>query len=89
MSLIILFICGIANFAMHRAMMESDAPLMVEARTGFQRIMGPYGSYIIEFAMLLLAMILANMGMTWAVTAYVFYAGANIVGAYFLLNGKM
>ncbi len=70
MYIFIIFLCGIANFAMHKAMLESNHPIMAEARGSFRKLLGPYGSYILEFFMLTAAMIFANMGMLSAVIFY-------------------
>jgi len=88
MYLIIIFICGVANFAMHKAMMESDHPLITEARASFYRLLGPYGGYILEFVFLAAALIFANMGMLSSVIFYFVYTLANGAGALVLLSNK-
>lgn len=88
MYVFIIFICGIGNFAMHKAMMESKHPMVTEARGNFTRFLGPYGSYIIEFLMLLAALVFANMGMLMAVFFYVIYTLANGAGAYALFSNR-
>ncbi|GAB5482156.1 hypothetical protein [Sphingorhabdus sp. EL138] len=88
MYVFIIFICGIGNFAMHKAMMESDHPMITEARGSFSKLLGPYGSYILEFAMLAAALIFANMGMLSAVFFYGIYTLANCAGAYVLFSNK-
>lgn len=88
MFLLITFVCGIGNFAMHKAMLESDHPLIAEARGSFTKALGPYGSYILEFAMLAAALIFANMGMTSAVVFYGIYTLANGGAAYMLFSNR-
>ncbi|MEO9601460.1 hypothetical protein [Parasphingorhabdus sp.] len=88
MYIFIVFICGIANFAMHKAMLESDHPIMAEARGGFRKVLGPYGSYILEFFMLVATMIFANMNMLTAVIFYFVYTLANCAAAWVLLFNK-
>ncbi|WP_108810811.1 hypothetical protein [Sphingorhabdus sp. Alg231-15] len=88
MYVFIIFICGIGNFAMHKAMMESNHPMITEARGSFSKFLGPYGSYIIEFGMLAAALIFANMGMLSAVIFYGVYTLANGAGAYVLFSNK-
>ena len=88
MFILIIFICGIANFAMHKAMMESNHPMISEARTSFSKFLGPYGSYILEFIMLAAALIFANMGMLTAMIFYCVYTLANGAGAWVLFSNK-
>lgn len=88
MYIFIIFLCGIGNFAMHKAMLESDHPLIAEARGSFRKILGPYGSYILEFFMLVAALIFANMGMLSAVIFYFVYTLANCAAAWVLFSNK-
>ena len=69
---------------MHKAMMESNHPMIAEARGSFTKFLGPHGSYILEFVMLALTMIFANMGILTALIFYGIYTLANMAGAYFL-----
>lgn len=73
---------------MHKAMMESNHPMITEARASFSKFLGPYGSYILEFVMLAAALIFANMGMLSAVIFYFIYTMANGAGAWFLFLDK-
>ncbi len=86
MYILFIFFCGIANFAMHKAMMESSHPMITEARAGFSKFLGPYGSYILEFIILALTMIFTNMGMVSAVIFYTIYTLANGAAAWVLFS---
>ncbi len=88
MYIFVVFICGIGNFAMHKAMLESSHPLITEARGSFRKFLGPYGSYILEFFMLAAALIFANMGMLSAVIFYFIYTVANCAAAWVLFSNK-
>jgi hypothetical protein len=88
MFIFIIFLCGIANFAMHKAMMDSNHTMITAARTSFSKFLGPYGSYILEFGMLAAALIFANMGMLSAVIFYAIYTLANGAGAWVLFSNK-
>lgn len=88
MYIFIIFLCGIGNFAMHKAMLESNHPIMAEARGSFRKILGPHGSYFLEFFMLVAAMIFANMGMLTAVIFYFVYTLANCAAAWVLFSNK-
>ncbi|MEH6662919.1 MAG: hypothetical protein V7679_14835 [Parasphingorhabdus sp.] len=88
MYIFVIFLCGIANFAMHKAMLESNHPIMAEARGSFRKILGPHGSYFLEFFMLVAAMIFANMDMLTAVIFYFVYTLANCAAAWVLFFHK-
>jgi hypothetical protein len=88
MLLFITFILGVANFAMQKAMMESDHPLVSEARRAMRRYMGPHGSYILEFIFLMAAFFFANIGMISGVIGYSIYTMANGAGAWVLRSRK-
>lgn len=76
-ALIAIFCAGIANFAMHRAFMESDDPLVKAIVGPFVRRAGPWTSYAFEFILLLGAMMLATRN--W-------FAGLLLYGLYTLFN---
>lgn len=88
MALFFCFILGIGNFAMHRAVMESRHPLVEHSRIYFGRIFGRWGSYAIEFAMLLGAMIFAQSGSVIILAIYGAYTLLNGIAAYMLLSGR-
>ena len=88
MYILVIFLCGVGNFAMHKAMLESNHPIIAEARGSFRRTLGPYGSYLLEFFMLAAAMIFANMGMLTAVIFYFVYTLANCAAAMVLFFNK-
>lgn len=77
LALIAIFLAGIANFAMHRAALESDDPLIQAAVKPFQDRLGPYVTYVIEFLFLVAAMSVANRH--W-------FAGLMLYGAYTIFN---
>lgn len=77
MAIFLLFVLGIANFAMHKAVMESGHPLMGRMPWVFHMLGGRF-SLAVEFLMLLAAMLMASTGsVDWA----------WIYGAYSVLNG--
>ncbi len=88
MLLFITFILGVANFAMQKAMMESDHPLVSEARRAMRRYLGAYGSYILEFVFLIAAFFFASIGMLSGVIGYIIYTLANGAGAWVLRSRK-
>jgi hypothetical protein len=74
---IAIFCAGIANFAMHRAFMESDDPLVQTMVRPFVQRVGPWTSYAFEFILLLGAMMLASRN--W-------FAGLLLYGLYTMVN---
>jgi hypothetical protein len=59
MYLIAAFLLGIANFAMHKAVVESGHPFVEDTKLYFGRHFGRNGSYFLEFGILLGAMLFA------------------------------
>ena len=59
MYLIAAFLLGIANFAMHKAMVESGHPFVEDTKLYFGKHFGRNGSYFLEFGILLGAMLFA------------------------------
>lgn len=89
MAIFIIFICGVINFACHKATMESGHPMMEQTRKSLQKLAGGWGSYILEFVILLSAMGFAAMETSIAVPAYLIYTAMNGFAAWLILSGKM
>jgi hypothetical protein len=89
MSLIICFFLGIANFAMHRAVMESRHPFVEDSKLYFGKYIGRNGSYFLEFGILACAMIFAGMGSILTAGVYTVYSLLNGVAVWLLLSGKV
>ncbi len=88
MLLIVCFVMGVANFAMHKAVSESGHPFVEETKLYFSPQFSPYGSYAIELALLMGALWFANGG-SWAVSlTYGVYTGINAVATWLLLSGR-
>lgn len=87
--LIICFCLGVGNFAMHRAVVESDHSFVKDTKLYFGKYMGRYGSYMIEFIMLAGAMYMASIGSILILMFYGIYTLFNGVAAYLLLSGKV
>jgi len=80
LSLIFVFLAGIANFAMHRALVESLDPIVQAAVLPIQRAVGRYTSYVCEFALLVIVLTVAAR---WPVGTIVLY------GLYTMLNATV
>ncbi|MFA7585291.1 MAG: hypothetical protein WCY11_03720 [Novosphingobium sp.] len=88
MSLILVFLCGIANFMLHKAVLESRHPMLVQMPWFFHALGGRFG-LAVEFVMLLGALALVNNGAeAWAV-AYSGYTLLNGVSAWLILSGRV
>ena len=88
MLLMICFLMGIANFAMHKAVAESGHPFVEDTKRYFGRHFSPYGSYAIELALLIAAMWLAHQGSALVALFYAGYTGMNGIATWLLLSGK-
>ena len=88
MSLGIIFVLGIVNFALHRAVLDSNHPLLDTLPASFRSGGGRF-ALAFEFVVLLTAMLLAGHGWSAAAWAYGFYSFLNGITAWLILNGRM
>ncbi len=88
-SIILIFLCGVANFAMHKATMESRHPMVEQMRHSMGKGFGGWAGYALEFAVLLAAMGFAGAGSTIALFVYGVYTLFNAAAAWMLLSGRM
>ncbi|WP_033925517.1 hypothetical protein [Sphingomonas sp. 35-24ZXX] len=88
MAIILIFLCGIINFALHKATMESDHPMAVQMRGIFRHFMRGWGTYLLEYLILLSALSFAALGYTIALPAYIVYTGMNGVAGWAILTGR-
>lgn len=88
MLLVMCFLLGIANFAMHKAVAESGHPFVEDTKRYFGRHFSPYGSYALELALLIGAMLLTEQGSVWVAIFYLGYTGMNGIATWLLLSGK-
>lgn len=88
MALIIIFILGVANFAMHRAVQDSDHPLLGQAPWFFSA-MGGWLSLSVEFVMLLGSMAMAASGSPGWAWGYAAYSVTNAAAAWLMLSGRI
>ncbi|MEZ5710520.1 MAG: hypothetical protein R3E02_14155 [Blastomonas sp.] len=86
MGLFVIFLCGVANFAVHKASMESDHPVMAQMRASLGRLANGRGSYILEFVILLSALSFARMGSALALPFYLAYTAMNGAAAWIILR---
>lgn len=89
MFLIICFILGVANFAMHKAVIESGHPFVEDTKLYFGRYFGRHGSYLVEFGILVGTMLFAFSGAKWIIIFYVIYTAFNGLAVWLLLTNRM
>ncbi|MBC7987573.1 MAG: hypothetical protein H7X93_13045 [Sphingomonadaceae bacterium] len=85
MPLVLVFLMGIANFALYRAVMESDHPVLAELSGKIRTWLGPWGLYALEAVVLVAALWFARQGSVAAALLYGLYLAANI-GSFMLLR---
>ena len=79
MYILIIFLCGIGNFAMHRAFMESDDPLIQQMVKPLADKAGPHITYIFEFLLLVGAMAIATRSWFTALILYGLYTARSAI----------
>jgi hypothetical protein len=89
MTLLFCFFLGIANFAMHRAVVESGHPFVEDSKLYFGRHLGRHGSYALEFAILAGAMVFAGSGSFLVAGFYAAYSAFNGLATWMLLSGRI
>lgn len=89
MLLIFSFLLGVANFAMHRAVAESGHPFVEDTKRYFGAHISPYGSYAIELALLIGAMLFAHGGSLAVTLTYLAYTGINGVATWLVLSDRV
>jgi hypothetical protein len=88
MVIITLFLLGIANFAMHKAVLESGHPLLGRVPWS-THMLRERGSLAVEFLMLLGAMLMVDQGsIIWAF-GYAAYSVINALSAWLILSGRI
>lgn len=88
MAILLTFLLGIGNFAMHKAVLESRHPV-IELMPRFLLASGGVASLVADFAILLAVMLLVadgHVGWSWA---YVAYSASNAIAAWLILGHRM
>lgn len=88
MALLAIFVLGVANFALHGAVLGSRHPLLGEA-AWFVHLLGGRVSLLTEFALLLAALLLAASGWLWVAWVYLGYSCLNALGAWLILTRRV
>ena len=88
MAILFVFLFGVGNFAVHKAVLESGHPLLHQLGWLFESLGGRL-SLFLEFIMLLgtlLAMSGGGAGWAWF---YAFYSLVNFGSAWLILKGRV
>ncbi len=88
MAILIIFLLGVGNFALHRAIMESGHPLLGQM-PWFYHALSRRLSMVVEFMMLLGGLLLAAEGVAWGPLGYLVYSLLNAVSAWLILSGRV
>lgn len=86
--MIVIFVLGVANFALNRAVFDSGHPLLARLPQA-SRVLGSRAALVTEFAVLFFALMLAANGWPGFVWAYLAYTAFNAVAAWLILRGKL
>lgn len=88
MGIFVIFLLGIGNFAMHKAVLESGHPLLGKM-PWFVHMLGGKVTLATEFLLLLAAMLLTWQGWPALAWLYLAYTLLNAVSAWLILSGRV
>lgn len=88
MAILIIFLLGVGNFALHRAIIDSGHPLL-DQLPWFYHALSSRFSLVVEFLMLLGGMLLAAEGSAWGALGYLAYSLLNAISAWLILSGRV
>jgi len=87
MVIFFVFVLGIGNFALHRAVLRSRHPVLGRM-AWLMNPLGGRGSLLLEFAVLVAAMLVATSHPAWA-WAYFGYSALNALAAWLILSRRI
>lgn len=88
MAILAIFLLGIGNFAMHKAVLESGHPLIGQV-PWFVHMIGGRVTLVFEFLVLLAALLLAANGWPALAWAYLAYSALNALAAWLILTRRV
>lgn len=88
MAIVLLFMLEVANFAMHKAVLESGHPLLNHV-PWFVHMLGGRFSLAVEFFMLLGALLMVDSGATGWAWGYAVYSVVNGFSAWLILSHRL
>lgn len=87
MLIVLTFIMGVANFALHRAVLGSRHPLLEGDNGAFLRGARRF-TLPVEFVVLVAALAFAFRDEGWAGVAYAIYTAANAFAAWLIISRR-
>ena len=88
LAILITFLLGVGNFALHKAVMESGHPL-IGRMPWFYHALGGNFSLVVEFMMLLAALLFVAQNSFAAAVAYIVYSMLNSFSAWLILTERL
>ena len=88
LGILVTFLLGIGNFALHKAVMRSGHPLLGRM-PWFYHALGGNFSLVVEFLMLLAALLFVSQNSFAAAVAYVIYSMLNSFSAWLILTRRL
>lgn len=88
LAIAVIFVLGVGNFALHKAVMESNHP-MTRQMAWLSNPTGRKIAFALEFGVLLAALLLAANGWPNLVWGYLVYSGLNGVSGWLILGGRV
>jgi hypothetical protein len=88
MGLILTFLLGIGNFAVHKAVLESRHPLLGQIPWFFSLLGGRF-SLAVEFVLLLGALLMVQQGAGMWALFYAAYSLVNMASAWLILSRRV
>jgi hypothetical protein len=89
MALVVLFLLGVGNFAMHKAVLESRHLLLGRAPWFVHMLGGKRFGLVVEFLVLLGSMLMVAQGATGWAWGYAVYSLANAAAAWLILSDRI
>ena len=88
MVILFVFLLGVGNFALHRAVLDSGHPALAEVAWLVEGL-GRRASLVLEFVLLLAALLLVAGGHPGWAWGYFAYSGLNGLAAWLMLSRRM
>lgn len=88
MAILLIFILGVVNFALNKAVLESHHPMIGHSPL-FRGRMGRRAALATEFVILLIALLLAANGWTEIGWIYLAYSALNALAGWLIISGRV
>lgn len=88
MAILIIFLLGVGNFALHQAIMDSGHPVLSQLPWLYNAVSRRL-ALLVEFLMLVGGLLLASEGIAWGALGYLAYSLLNAISAWLILSGRV